>query len=475
MDTGSAKRIEAVTIDGRASVTAALAQMDDAGTGALAVCGHRGEFIGLLTDGDIRRAVLHGVSFDAPCETIANRNPITVGPPLSRGEALDVMSRYDISHLPVVDESGRLRDFVLRKELGNDQDLRARAQMRLESVIVPPDISINDAMSRMDRAGTGGLIVCSSERSILGLLTDGDVRRAILRGVSLEGPCETIANKNPVTVEGPVGPEDALRVMSSHDINHLPVLDSQGRPTEFLLRRDLIGTSSVDLSAVIVAGGYGKRLMPLTEQMPKPMLPVGDRPLLERTIRQLRKWGIQDVSLTTHYLSDTIRDHFGDGEAFGVRMNYVTEDQPLGTAGGLRLLEKPNGPLLVLNGDVLTGVSFGEMLAYHRRHHAVMTVGVRKHEIKVPFGVIDCEDVRVTRLREKPVLTLLVNAGVYLLEPSVCDHIPEKVRFDMTDLIERLVDRGLTVISFPIIEYWQDVGRPEDYYQAQEDAQHRRI
>jgi NDP-sugar pyrophosphorylase family protein len=219
-----------------------------------------------------------------------------------------------------------------------------------------------------------------------------------------------------------------------------------------------------------MAGGYGKRLLPLTEQLPKPMLPVGDKPLLERTIQQLRRSGIRDISLTTHYLPESINQYFGDGSAFGVRLNYLKEDYPLGTAGGLKLMKGTGNPFIVINGDIITGVPFQEMLNFHRKHHASLTVGVRKYGVEVPFGVVDLEEVRVSHIREKPSFNFFINAGIYLLEPEVCDLIPLGQRFDMTQLIERLIDAGKVVVSFPIMEYWLDVGRHEDYAKAQEDV-----
>ena len=200
------------------------------------------------------------------------------------------------------------------------------------------------------------------------------------------------------------------------------------------------------------------------------MLPVGDRPLLELIIQQLRRSGIHDVHLTTHYLPESIMNHFGDGENFGVSLNYCREDNPLGTAGGLKQMKRPSGPFLVINGDILTGVPFREMLTYHRRHHAVMTVGVRKYDVQVPFGVVECEDVQITSIQEKPSLNFFINAGTYLLEPSAWDYIPEGQRFDMTDLIRTLLGAGQSVTSFPITEYWIDVGRHEDYQKAQDDV-----
>src|SRR5438128_1538121 len=203
------------------------------------------------------------------------------------------------------------------------------SKARLDSVVISPDISIAEAIARLDAAGTGALVLCSSGRKVCGVLTDGDIRRAILHGVSLEEPCETIASRNPVTAPYAIAAADALALMTQHDINHIPVIDTEGNLVEFLLRRDLVQEDHLSLSAVIMAGGFGTRLLPLTEQVPKPMLPVGDRPLLERTIQQLRRAGIRDVNLTTHYLPDNIVQHFGDGEAFGVKLSYAKEDHPL--------------------------------------------------------------------------------------------------------------------------------------------------
>lgn len=457
------------------SIADAMDRLDQAGAGAVALCTGERKLYGLLTDGDIRRAVLRGMSTATPCGEIANRNPIVACSGLSAREALYVMSRRDINHLPVVNDEGRLEDFLLRRDLVPEDDLRESARKRLSSVVISPSASITDAVAHLDKAGTGALALCTDGRRLHGILTDGDVRRAVLRGVPLEDACETIASCSPVVAQGSISSRQALRLMVQHDVSHLPIVDSEGNLAEFLLRRDLTEEGQPSLSAVIMAGGLGKRLLPLTEQVPKPMLPVGDRPLLERTIQQLRRSGIRDVSLTTHYLPESIAEHFGDGEAFGVKLRYSNEEQPLGTAGGLKLLDLGSEPFLVINGDILTGVSFEEMLRYHRRYQAELTVGVCKHDVQVPFGVIECDDVRVRALREKPSLTLFINAGVYLLEPSVRDCIPDGEHFDMTDLIKRLLEEGRTVVSFPIIEYWQDVGRHEDYQRAQEDVREGRI
>ena len=475
MDFDSAERLDSVVISPSASIAEAVARLDKAGTGGLVLCSSGRQLRGLLTDGDVRRAILRGVSLEAPCESIASRNPVTARPSLFEGDALHLMDQHDINHLPTVDLEGKLQGFLLRRDLVAQEDRRAGAKARLESVVVLPSIPVSEAMSFLDKAGTGALALCSEGRTLVGLLADGDIRRAILHGVSLDEPCGSIAVRNPVTAQISISDADALRMMAQHGVDHIPVVDAEGNLVEFLLRRDLIQEAQRSLSAVIMAGGLGTRLLPLTEQVPKPMLPVGDRPLLERTIHQLRRAGIRDVSLTTHYLPDNIAQHFGDGEAFGVRLSYSQEDHPMGTAGGMKLVKRPDGPFVVINGDILTGVSFKDMLHYHRRHAAEITVGVRKYEVAVPFGVVECEDVRITQVREKPSLTLFINAGIYLLEPSACDRIPDAQRFDMTDLIQALLAEGRTVVSYPIMEYWLDVGRHEDYQKAQDDVRAGRI
>jgi dTDP-glucose pyrophosphorylase/CBS domain-containing protein len=460
--------LESVIISPAASIGEAMAQLDKAGTGALALCSGDQKLMGILTDGDVRRAMLNLRSLDDACGSICSLNPVAIRTSASSAEALALMNGHDIDHLPVVDDECILLDLILRRDIGSRVELDPNARLRLENAIINPIASISEAIAALDRAGTGALVLCGEGQVLHGLLTDGDIRRAILQGKAMTEACDTIASQNPVVVPRSTTPAAALLLMNEHDINHLPVVDNANRAVGFLLRKDLVPEVSVNLSAVIMAGGYGRRLLPLTERVPKPMLPVGDRPLLELTIEQLRRSGIRDVNLTTHYLPDSIKNHFGDGEHFGVKLNYLQENNPMGTAGGLRQMKRPSGPFVVINGDILTGLSFQEMLDYHRKHGAVMTVGVRKYDMQVPFGVVECEDMRITNVRERCSLSFFINAGTYLLEPSACDYIPTGESFDMTDLIQKLLDAGRRVVSFPIMEYWLDVGRHEDYQKAQE-------
>lgn len=351
-------------------------------------------------------------------------------------------------------------------------------EARLQKLIIPADLTLANAMEAMDRAGFGILLVCGVERRLEGVLTDGDIRKAILRGDGLNQPCGAIASRSPITARHPVTPAEALHLMDhSRDyfVNQIPVVDEEGRVIDLILRSDLIKVDQIPMSAVVMAGGEGMRLRPLTDSLPKPMLPVGDRPLLEIIIQQLRAAGIQNVNVTTHYKSEKIADYFGDGQKYGVDIRYINEETPLGTAGGLSLIETPKEPLLVINGDILTRVDFRAMLSFHRQHAAALTIGVRSFNFQVPYGVIECDGPDVRGVREKPVYSFFVNAGVYLLEPDAHQLIPAGQHFDMTDLMDVLLKSGRRVVSFPIVEYWQDIGQHTDYEQVQRDVQDGRV
>ena len=260
--------------------------------------------------------------------------------------------------------------------------------------------------------------------------------------------------------------------MRRHSLRHIPLLDDSecvaglAAATDFLLQSE--ASDQPGLSAVLMVGGEGKRLLPLTQDLPKPMLPVGDKPLLERTIARLREAGIRRVLLATHYKPQAFAEHFANGESFGVEIDYVQEEQPLGTAGALASLATKER-LLVMNGDVFTDVNYRALLDFHEDSKADLTVGVRNYEFKLPYGVVQMEAEAVTSIEEKPMQRLFVNAGVYLLEPSVCQLVPKGKRFDMTELINALLASGRPVAAFPISEYWIDIGHIQDYRKVQRD------
>jgi dTDP-glucose pyrophosphorylase len=348
---------------------------------------------------------------------------------------------------------------------------------KIESYLVKLETTLREVIACIDRNSKGIALVIDSEGQLLATISDGDIRRAILENVNLDDSVQsllvkrntTTAGHAPVTVLLGTSDADLLHVMNKAEIRQIPIVDAAGRVMDMAFLNDLVREYELPITAVVMAGGFGNRLRPLTDQTPKPMLPVGDRPILERTIEQLKNTGIRRVSLTTHYRAEAISDHFRDGKDFGVAIDYVHEDQPLGTAGAIRLLEQIDEPLLVINGDILTHVDFRAMLAYHQKHQACLTVGVRQYDLQVPYGVMECEGPNILGVSEKPRMQFLVNAGIYLMEPCARNYIPGDRKFDMTDLIQSLIREQRTVVSFPILEYWLDIGQHADYEKANSD------
>jgi dTDP-glucose pyrophosphorylase len=337
-------------------------------------------------------------------------------------------------------------------------------------------------MAIIDKYAKGIALIVDEALHLLGTVTDGDVRRAILADVDLNMPVQVLVGGRtptpramPRTASVGSSSADLLRMMNEYVVRHIPIVDDAGRVVGLVCLNDLVKEYELPLRAVIMAGGFGTRLRPLTDEIPKPMLAVGERPLLEVIIGQLRAAGIKRVNLTTHYKGEIIAAHFGDGRDFGVEIQYVKEDQPLGTAGALSLLEVSDEPLLVVNGDILTRVDFKAMLDFHREQQSDMTVGVSRYEFRVPYGVIETNGVRVSGVAEKPVIRHFINAGIYLLSPQAFRAIPSGRAYDMPDLIAKLVSEGRRVVSFPIFEYWLDIGQHHDYVRAQEDVENGRM
>ena len=348
---------------------------------------------------------------------------------------------------------------------------------KLENVLISPDESIRKAIEYIDRNTHGIVLVVDGEGKLIGTITDGDIRRAILDGTLLDKPVSTLLESkrrsrytSPVTAPAGTEPMALIEMMRERRVQQLPLVDSQGWVTDLVTLKELVTEETLPLDAVIMAGGRGTRLRPLTDETPKPMLPVGGRPLMEHLLEGLRASGIQHVQVATHYKRDVIEGYFGDGHELGIDISYVAENRPLGTAGALGLLEAPDRPLLVINGDILTRVDFRAMLKFHQEQNAEMSIGVRQYEMKVPYGLVETEGTEVLKVTEKPTVNFLVNAGIYLLSPSVYRYIARDESLDMTDLIERLLNDGQRIVSFPILEYWLDIGQHDDYLKAQEDV-----
>ena len=354
--------------------------------------------------------------------------------------------------------------------------------VQLRPFLVGPTASVRDVIACIDRNASGIALVVDDEQRLLAAVTDGDVRRGMLVGLSLDADVMTLVEHESggspkVPVTAPLGTTDdaLLHLMNERSLRHIPLVDEDGRVVDVALMTNLVKDYELPLKAVVMAGGFGTRLGALTRELPKPMLPMGDRPLLELIVDQLRQSGVRRVAMTTHFKSDVIAKHFGDGQDFGVDIEYVPEDEPLGTAGGLALLPDSDEPLLVMNGDVLTNVDFRALLDFHREHGAAMTLCARQETVELPYGVIEADAEVVMGIAEKPTLSHMVNAGIYVIDPVARPHIARGDRLDMPQLVERLLADGQRVVVFPVREYWADIGYVETYEQAARDHAEGRL
>jgi dTDP-glucose pyrophosphorylase/CBS domain-containing protein len=344
-----------------------------------------------------------------------------------------------------------------------------------ELPLITKSSTVRELMSLMDRCAMGITLVVDQDRRLEATITDGDVRRAILLGIDLDETTDQLLatrkdRGRPVTASVAANADELRQLMAQCGVRQIPLLDPDQRVVDIALDSDYIAASALGLDGFIMAGGFGKRLMPLTETCPKPMLPVNGKPILEHLVHKFRSAGIQHVSISTHYLAESIIEHFHDGKDFGVDIEYVGEDQPMGTAGALAKAAVGNLPLLVVNGDILTSIDFRAMLEFHREHSADMTIAVQQYEMRIPYGVVTTEGIDAIRIVEKPTVRNFVNAGIYLIQPGVCKMVPSDRTFDMPDLITSLIGAGKRVICFPIREYWLDIGHIEHYERASQDA-----
>lgn len=345
-------------------------------------------------------------------------------------------------------------------------------RVNLKTVIVPLDAKVVDALRVIDGSGLQAAMVVDSAGILKGIITDGDVRRGLLRGLTLEASVTEVMNTNPVTARLDGSSESALNQVPQSGRRHLPVLDAAGR----LVALETVGThlhpDPSHSCAVIMAGGLGTRLHPLTQVTPKPLLPVGDTPILERILTHLIEQGIRRFYVSVNYKAHMIESYFGDGHKWNVEITYLHENDRLGTAGALGLLpETPTQPFLLMNGDIMTSVNLKQMLAFHADQGASATIGAFAHEYQVPYGVLKMDGAHVTGIQEKPIIRKYVSGGVYTLAPHVLKLVKPGMPLDMPELIQRLVNSDYRVSAFPIHEYWIDIGRHDDLHRASLEAQ----
>ena len=324
--------------------------------------------------------------------------------------------------------------------------------------------SIKNAIEIIESGHLQFAFVVDDNLQLIGTITDGDIRRGLLQGYSLDASVDSIMHTKFKWL--PVGAveNDALSLMRKENLHQIPVLDTFGRVADIFFLDDLIKPKVRVNPVVIMAGGEGRRLRPLTLDCPKPMLRVGDKPMLEIILEQCISSGFQQYYFSVNYLKNQIMDYFGDGGNWGVQIEYLEESKPLGTAGALSLLPKSiKHPIMVLNGDVLTRVNYSQLLRFHGEHQASATLCVREHKTHIPFGVIRMDDSHVQAIEEKPILSHHVNAGIYILAPSILDLVPQNRFYDMPNLLEDAITLNHEVSAFPIHEDWLDIGHHETF------------
>lgn len=334
-------------------------------------------------------------------------------------------------------------------------------------VSIHPSTPILQAIEIIDKGAIKIALIADEDNHLLGTVTDGDIRRGILKGIGLDSEVQNVMNSKPVTARSNESHETMLAIMKLKRLHQIPIVDDNGCVTGIEILDELLKSQTRDNWVVLMAGGLGTRLRPLTDEYPKPLLKVGSKPILETIMENFIEYGFRKFYLSVNYKAEMIEAYFRDGSQWGAEIRYVRENQRMGTAGALGLLpEKQNSPIIVMNGDLLTKVNFQQLLDFHVDHHAQATMCVREFDFQVPYGVVKVDKLRLIGIDEKPTHKFFVNAGIYVLDPAVLDLIPKNDCFDMPNLYEKLMDLNCETVVFPIREYWMDIGRKDDFERA---------
>jgi len=340
----------------------------------------------------------------------------------------------------------------------------------IRDIVVTPDVSVRKVLEIIDKSSKQIALVVDNDNKLLGTISDGDIRRALLNNISLEDSIENIYNKNPTVANINDSREEIINICSAKKIHQIPIVDNNANLVGLEVLDELISKEKKENRVVLMVGGLGTRLRPLTEKTPKPMLHVGGKPILQTIVEKFASYGFVNIVMCVGYKSDIIQNYFGDGSKFGVNIEYVLEKKRMGTAGALSLLrEKPTEPFFVMNGDLLTNINFEHLLEYHLSSDAMATMCVREYDFQVPYGVVNVKNEKILSIEEKPVQKFFVSAGIYVLEPKCIDLIPKNNFYDMPALFEKLIENKENAISFPLREYWLDIGRMEEYERANQE------
>lgn len=340
----------------------------------------------------------------------------------------------------------------------------------VKSIVLNKEDTILKALELLDLYALRIVLIVDEDNHLLGSVTDGDIRRGLLKGQDLHASVETIMHTTPYSIEqDTLTNRQIFEIMREKHYLALPIIKN-GQLINVITLDDLIRKSKKENPVFIMAGGFGTRLRPLTDTCPKPMLPVGGKPLLETIILSLKAQGFYKFYISTHYLPEVIQNHFADGEKFDVEIKYVHEDEPLGTGGALSLLPRHeiDLPFVVINGDVLTNMNFGKLIDFHDSQKAVATMCVREFQYQIPYGVVNSEQNVIQSMTEKPSYYFDINTGIYVISPELLDQVDAQF-IGMPTILEQQIQHNNKVASYPLHEYWLDIGQMEDYNRAQRD------
>lgn len=341
----------------------------------------------------------------------------------------------------------------------------------LSGLTITSERTIKEAISLINQNGRQFLFVVSVEGKLVGLITDGDIRRAILETVGLDQQVSLAMNKSPITATPESSKSEIRKQMLGAGIRQMPILDAGGFLIDCVYFENTRENSFSDTPIVLMAGGKGQRLYPLTKDVPKPMLQVGNVPIIGLILMEIARQGFKKVFISVNYLGDQIVEYVGDGSRFGLVIDFFWEEKPLGTAGSLAKMERRlESPFIVMNADLLTDISLQALVQFHKLHKCSATVAVREHLVQIPFGVVGVSQNQISEITEKPINKYLVSAGIYLLNPETITGLPQDEYLDMPQLLNSLLETGKTISAFPIHEQWIDIGRPDDLAQARHIA-----
>jgi dTDP-glucose pyrophosphorylase len=340
----------------------------------------------------------------------------------------------------------------------------------IKNIVLNKKDTILKALELLDLYALRIVLVVDENNHLLGSVTDGDIRRGLLKGHDLHTSVESIMHTTPYSVEeGSLTDRQIFEIMREKSYLALPIIKN-GQLVNIITLDDLIRTKRKENPVFIMAGGFGTRLRPLTDKCPKPMLPIGGKPLLETIILSLKEQGFYKFYISTHYLPEIIQNHFGNGEKFDIQIQYVHEDEPLGTGGALSLLprQEVDLPFVVINGDVLTNMNFTKLIDFHKSHQAIATMCVREFQYQIPYGVVNSEQNNIQSMTEKPSYYFDINTGIYVISPELLEQV-EAQFIGMPTILEQQINKSQKVVSYPLHEYWLDIGQIEDYNRAQRD------